>query len=518
MKKLAILLCSLVLGFGGANSTAFAKSLATNGSGKFANGEQSIDSYNQSIGLSKAALHCLEVGLSKLEAGSAKDAIAYFDRAIALNPRYASAFNNRGNARCDLGDSVGAERDFKMAIKLNPNFASPWNNLGTLKYNYDLKGAVAAYSEAIRIHPGCAAYDNRANAEDLLGDSIGALRDFDEAIKLNPNYARAFAGRGALEQEFGELDYALEDCNHAIKLDNSFAWAYEARGKIFSKLERHVEALADFNEAVRLDRKSGRYYRTRGLARAADWRDLHGAIEDFDKQISLDPKLADGYLNRAQVRDRLLDRAGSISDLEMAVHLEPHCVWAYSLLGDLRSDAKQSIKDFSRAIAIDPTFEPPYHQRGYVRAKIGDLHEAIHDFSESIKLKPQNSWSYSTRGSLRGQTGDVAGAIADLSESIRLDSHLNCSKYSVRAELRAFELHSKSLNYCERGMLRARIGDCRGAIQDWVTAMQTDPGSTPDYLYMCAASFAKTTKNSIFADAAKLWQETRMALHLVRIS
>lgn len=510
MSKIAVFLCAVVIGFCSANSNAFAKSLATHGSVKFDYDEPPIDIYNRSIGLSKAALHCLQTGNARLGAGKTKDAIVYFDRAIALNPRYASAFDNRGIARSNLGDRAGAERDYKMAIKLNPKFASPWNNLGTLKYSYDLKGAAAAYTESIRIYPDCAAYDNRATARELLGDSKGAMRDFDEAIKLSPNYARAYAGRGYLFFELGRLEDALDDCNHAIKLDSTDAWSYEARGKIFSQLERYVEALADFNEAVRLDPTSGRYYRSRGLERAKNWFDLYGAIQDFDKQISLDPKLADGYVNRAEVKFKVLDDVGATNDLEMAIHLEPHYMWAYNVLGNSRFDRKQAEQDFTRAIMVDPTYASAYSERGYVRAKLGNLHGAIQDFSEAIKLKPNDAWNYSTRGNLRAEVGDTAGAIADLSESIRINSYLRCYLSSELTTILALHIRAHRLHYCERALLRAKIGDLRGAIQDYVTVSRSDPGAMSDYLSIVAHCYSpQAIANSITTVAAKLWRDVQ---------
>ena len=46
-------------------------------------------------------------------------AIADFTKAIELEPKFATAFNNRGNAKKALGNLQGAEADFQKVKKLS---------------------------------------------------------------------------------------------------------------------------------------------------------------------------------------------------------------------------------------------------------------------------------------------------------------------------------------------------------------------------------------------------------------
>jgi tetratricopeptide (TPR) repeat protein len=47
-------------------------------------------------------------------------AIADYDASIERDPKYATAYYNRGNARLDTGDKEGAAADYRQAAKLNP--------------------------------------------------------------------------------------------------------------------------------------------------------------------------------------------------------------------------------------------------------------------------------------------------------------------------------------------------------------------------------------------------------------
>jgi tetratricopeptide (TPR) repeat protein len=87
-----------------------------------------------------------------LDATDLDETLRFYNEAIRLQPDYAAAFDNRGNARSDNGDGEGAIRDYTEAIRLQPDYA--------------------------------AAFYNRGNARRAKGDTEGAIQDLNEAIRL----------------------------------------------------------------------------------------------------------------------------------------------------------------------------------------------------------------------------------------------------------------------------------------------------------------------------------------------
>jgi len=76
------------------------------------------------------------------------------DQAIALNPQYATAYNNRGNARFRSRDVAGALADYDQAIALNPQYATAYNNRGMpARRKGTVAGALADYDQAIALFP-----------------------------------------------------------------------------------------------------------------------------------------------------------------------------------------------------------------------------------------------------------------------------------------------------------------------------------------------------------------------------
>lgn len=134
-------------------------------------------------------------------------AIEDYDRALELNPQFAQAVFNRGNALDEKGQFVRAIQDYDQAIKLNPNYAMAFNNRGYVwDERHDFDRAIKDYDRAIDLHPQYAqAFNNRGIAYANKGDWDRAIRDYDRAIELDPGYAAAFYNRGVAKLKNGKI-------------------------------------------------------------------------------------------------------------------------------------------------------------------------------------------------------------------------------------------------------------------------------------------------------------------------
>lgn len=110
----------------------------------------------------------------------------------------AGAYVSRGTAYGNAGDYDKAEADFARAITLNPRLSTAYNNRANLlrrRGRHDQ--AIEDYSRAIQNSPqSVALYSNRGNAYKSLKHYDKAIADFDKAISLDPsaplpNYNRA---------------------------------------------------------------------------------------------------------------------------------------------------------------------------------------------------------------------------------------------------------------------------------------------------------------------------------------
>ncbi|HEY7285939.1 MAG TPA: tetratricopeptide repeat protein [Vicinamibacterales bacterium] len=130
------------------------------------------------------------------DAGRFDDAIAQYERSLALNPSSASTHYNLGIAYSARGRRSDARGEFETALRLDPDYAQAHNNLGAILFLAgDLGEAAAHYRRAIAIRPDNA--EAHANFGALLS-ATGHLRDavaeFRRALDLQPDAAGALSG------------------------------------------------------------------------------------------------------------------------------------------------------------------------------------------------------------------------------------------------------------------------------------------------------------------------------------
>jgi tetratricopeptide (TPR) repeat protein len=132
--------------------------------------------------------------------------------------------NQQGLAKQNKGDWDGAMADYNEAIRLDPRYYAAYDNRGNVKRQKgDLNGAMADIDQAIRLNPKNAlAYNNRGKVKEAKGDLDGAIADFSQAISLNPKYALAYRNRGNVKRKKGDLNGANADFNQAAKLGSKF--------------------------------------------------------------------------------------------------------------------------------------------------------------------------------------------------------------------------------------------------------------------------------------------------------
>ena len=119
-------------------------------------------------------------------------------------------------------------------------------------------------------------------------------------------------------------------------------------------------------------------------------------------------------------------------------------------------DVEGALRDYDRAIQVDPSYSKPYENRGNVRLSRGHYAEAIEDYSRALERAPSEATAYYNRGLAWDYLGDPRAAIRDYDEAIRLDPDLVDAYYS-------------------RGGARGNTGDLAGAADDFDRAAQLDP-------------------------------------------
>lgn len=221
--------------------------------GMIAEGERFLGLASDIDPKSAAAHH--DRGLALRALGRPADAVARYDKAIALAPERAAPHCNRAAALIDLGRVDEAIASFDAAI------ARDAHDAGThyLRGNALLRAgraaeALAGFDAAIAFRPGMAeAFNNRGNVLREMNRLDDALASYGKAAALAPNNPVFVYNRGFALHDAGRFEDASAAYNRAVALKPDLVEARKARGSLKLLQGRMAEGGADFEWRLRSD-------------------------------------------------------------------------------------------------------------------------------------------------------------------------------------------------------------------------------------------------------------------------
>ena len=134
--------------------------------------------------------------------------------------------------------------------------------------------------------------------------------------------------------------------------------------------------------------------------------DNQTAIEMFDKAVAADPNFAAGHAELAQAcvwrlflfapEERKLEEKAFVA-VEKALSLDPDLAEAHLARGRLlwtpsnHFPHDKAIKEYRRALELNPSLDEARHQLAVVYAHIGLLDEALQELEKAIAINPSNT-------------------------------------------------------------------------------------------------------------------------------
>ena len=149
------------------------------------------------------------------------EALASYEKALAIRPNFVDAHINRGNALNGLMRFGDALASFDRAIAARPDFAEAHCSRGNALVELErFDDAVASFDKAIVIRPDLAeAHCHRGNALANLNRFGDALASFDRAIAIKPRYVDAWIARAEALFICNRNDEAVKSAQAAIDID-----------------------------------------------------------------------------------------------------------------------------------------------------------------------------------------------------------------------------------------------------------------------------------------------------------
>ncbi len=133
----------------------------------------------------------------------------------------------------------------------------------------------------------------------------------------------------------------------------------------------------------------------------------------------------------------------------------PFAYLGRGLIFEGQGQIDRAFEDYSKAIALVPSYYKAYINRGNVYSKMGQPDKAIADYDKVISLKPYSSDAYNNKGLIYSDAGLFDKAIEQYDRALNIDPY-------------------DSLAYTNRGLAYSLLGEHRLAVEDLNKAIGLD--------------------------------------------
>ena len=364
-----------------------------------------------------------------------EDALAAYDKAIALKPDYADAFYNRGITFMDLQRFEEALASYDKVIALEPRYGKALNNRGNvLQVLKRFEEAVASYDRAVAVEPGYIdAFYNRGIALQELKRFGEALASADKVIALKPDCAEAFNNRGNALGALKQFDAALASFDQAIAFRPVYAEAYNNRGNALRAIKRFDDALTSYEQAIAIKPHYADAVYGRGNT-LSELKRFDAALASYDRVIALKPDFADAFYVRGNALKELERFDDALASYNRAIALGPDRAAAFNNRGNVLQELRrldEALVSYDQAIALDPDYAEAFYNRGNVLQELKRFDEALTTYDKAIALKPDYAEALNSRGHLLKDEGRRAEAVTDFERALALKPDYAEAEFAV---------------------------------------------------------------------------------------
>lgn len=435
---------------------------------------EAIESYNKALEASPRDAVCLaRRGFAYAKSGNITQALTDLDSAIEYDTNCADAYSRRAIVYANLGLKRLAQQDAKEALRLVPVVPKEPDFLlehaGLLCILERNKLADEESRQVIKLlskRKDLEAYLLTGYAYHNLRQHLGAILCFDKAIDLAPTNANIHFLRGASHWHRQDWEKALTDFNlyllHGNKNNPLALWA---KGTA-------LDSTGEFSKA----------------------------IVELSQSIKLCPNFAFGFYSRGVAKHHLCDVGDSndfresIDDFTTAIALNStESTWytERAIVYSHQNEYERALKDAQIAVSLDPTEASAYKALGSAQSALKHFEVAVNSLTKAIDLAPEApAGYYFSRGHCYRDSNQFKKAIADYTEAIKYEPQ-NALNYCARGcalvrdhqYLRAIEDCNESLKLSplrthprlSRGIANARLGKYKTALQDFDNILSRNP-------------------------------------------
>jgi serine/threonine protein kinase/tetratricopeptide (TPR) repeat protein len=329
-------------------------------------------------------------------------AIAVFEKALALDPKYALASSGLAEAWWRKFE-VSNNREFLekarsiclRALDLNPQLAPVHLTMGVISRSYGrYDDAIQSFETCLRLDRlNADGYRELANAYDAAKRPADAEATFQRAIRLRKDYWAGYKDLGVFYFRHGRYKEAQSNFERVVQLtpDNYSGWANLGAAKL--ELGRPEEAIQMFERSLALNPSAKAYsnlgsiyYFQKRYREAAEKYKL--AAESSPMDFTLWGNLADAYrwIPDPQNAQAAYRRATELVQSQLLINPK-NARWRASLATYLSGagNHEKAVQEIDRALEDDPANGFVLYRAGVIYEQAGMRQRALGALASAIK-------------------------------------------------------------------------------------------------------------------------------------
>lgn len=300
----------------------------------------------------------LQSGQIKYESGDYTGALADFKSASENNPTLPEAKLLQAMLYGELGMPDEALHFYNETLRLDPKNATAFNNRGLifLETLENYPQALKDFDAALKTDPGMTtARFNRALVYMNLEQFENAVRDLDACIKLKLHTEQAFGLRGVCKARLHDYDGSRADLNIALQYEPENATYISTNGLNLYNQGEYAACIAHFDRSLSILPQQPETRNLRGISHYF-LEDYALALSDFNQVILEAPDNAYAWFFKGCCEKALGQTAQAEASLKQAIAVSPGMAEPYAILGVLYYEANQydlSATYCQSALALD---------------------------------------------------------------------------------------------------------------------------------------------------------------------
>ncbi|MGE0201557.1 MAG: tetratricopeptide repeat protein [Candidatus Melainabacteria bacterium] len=350
--------------------------------------KQLITSDTTASDVSDASL--VQLGNSLYKTGEAEDAVAYYNKALEINPNNITALTQ-------------LEKIWLNEIKFNPNSVTGHANLAAVYQKMkDYDRALQQYNAAeyFADQDPKTAFEVkkliRLNMGTLFQEKKNyqlALKAYDTILKVDPNNKLAHYYKATLYKEAGNPDDAIKAYQKVLMMDPENT---KARDELLAMLKASPDPT---KVRLGLQEFAGRFS-DNALIQAQVGEEFHKrneyqlAIQYYNNAISINPRLASAYANLGSAYQSVGDDEKSLAAFQRATELDP----SNKTVADLTQGAQSNLGLKA-------------YQQGVELQQKGQFADSLTYFDRALKTDPNKAEYLAAYGVSLQNNNDVDGAL-----------------------------------------------------------------------------------------------------------